>query len=169
MKDEIKEAGGRYDACGWHIDHEVEGFQFLKVFKDEILENSHWGYSFNSNLDYRKMREDAFKQMNNIPDSQHVGEVGQKIEMKVKYIKSASWDVRFAQGYWGTSTQYIHTFVDEEGNILVWKTSNSLGKWIDGNWKAYHSGDQLILKGTIKDHSEYEGQKQTVLTRCKIL
>ena len=30
-------------------------------------------------------------------------------------------------------------------------------------------GNSLKLKGTIKDHSEYNNQKQTVLTRCKVL
>lgn len=28
--------------------------------------------------------------------------------------------------------------------------------------------NKVVLKGTIKDHSEYKGIKQTVMTRCKI-
>lgn len=29
-------------------------------------------------------------------------------------------------------------------------------------------GSVVILDGTVKDHKEYKGDKQTVLTRCKI-
>ena len=30
-------------------------------------------------------------------------------------------------------------------------------------------GTEVVLKGSIKEHSEYDGQKQTVLTRCKVM
>ena len=33
--------------------------------------------------------------------------------------------------------------------------------------KSYEVGTQLKIKGTIKDHREYNGVKQTVLTRVK--
>ena len=32
-----------------------------------------------------------------------------------------------------------------------------------------NTGDKVILKGTIKEHNEYRGYKQTVLTRCKVV
>lgn len=159
MKDEIKALGGRYDACGWHIDHEVEGFQFLKVSKDEILMDSHWGFSFDSNLNYRKMREDAFKTLNKVPESNHIGQVGQRLTVKVKYIHTASWENNFGYGYWTSNVTNLHKFVDENGNILVWKTSN----FIEEDY-----GTEMMLTGTVKEHSEYKDDKQTVMTRCKL-
>ena len=32
-----------------------------------------------------------------------------------------------------------------------------------------NTGDKVVLKGMIKEHNEYKGCKQTVLTRCKIV
>jgi hypothetical protein len=28
-------------------------------------------------------------------------------------------------------------------------------------------GDTVLLTGTVKKHDEYNGQKQTIMTRCK--
>ena len=46
------------------------------------------------------------------------------------------------------------------GNTVVWKTTKNLDLEPD---KEY------VIKGTVKELSEYRGDKQTVLTRCKIL
>lgn len=62
---------------------------------------------------------------------------------------------------WMEERMYIHTFRDADGNVLIWKTSsNSL--------PDMESGDQVQIKGTVKEHSEYKDEKQTVLTRCKV-
>lgn len=52
---------------------------------------------------------------------------------------------------------YVNTFEDADGNILIWKT---------GSYNA-EVGDKVTLMGTVKDHSEYRGTKQTILSRCK--
>ena len=54
-------------------------------------------------------------------------------------------------------TTFLYRFVDDAGNVFVWKASG-----------AYNVFDGVTIKGTVKDHSEYQGVKQTVLTRCKI-
>ena len=41
----------------------------------------------------------------------------------------------------------------------MWKTQ----KGIDGE-----VCDLFKVKGTVKEHSEYRGEKQTTLTRCKV-
>ena len=85
-------------------------------------------------------------------DSNYVGEVSEKIQTELTYMNSYSFDTE-----WGTS--YIHKFLDQNGNIFVWKSSNSV---------RADQGEVVKIKGTIKDHSEYAGAKQTILTRCKI-
>lgn len=90
--------------------------------------------------------------------SQHVGTVGERIELEVEYQRSARFDVKSFIGY-GTSTMYVHTFKDAAGNVLVWKTSSGL---------QLEEGAKVTLKGTVKEHNEYKGEKQTVLTRCNI-
>lgn len=90
--------------------------------------------------------------------SQYVGEVGQRISEMVTFLFSGSYEVRSFSGY-GTETMYVHNFKDEAGNKLVWKTSK---------WLGFEDGTQVKLTGTVKEHSDYKEEKQTVLTRCKV-
>lgn len=86
--------------------------------------------------------------------SQYLGEVGKRIVFSVKESKViASWDTPV--GYCSTRTTYLNKITDEAGNILIWKSSSLLD--IKPGMK---------LKGTVKEHSEYQGEKQTVVTRC---
>lgn len=73
--------------------------------------------------------------------------------MDLMYTGSVSFD-----GLYGTT--YIHKFIDYNHNIFIWKT----GGYVDAD-----SGDVVTIKGVIKEHNEYRGEKQTILTRCKIL
>ena len=62
-----------------------------------------------------------------------------------------------------------HIMKDADGNTFTWKTGNTL--YIptgDGDFDVANNGDTVVLKGTIKEHSEYKDEKQTVLTRCKV-
>jgi hypothetical protein len=74
------------------------------------------------------------------------------------YVGSGQWEQKSYVGF-GTQTMFAHSFKDDNGNKLVWKTTSYMSG--DG-------GERVLLKGTIKDHSEYDGEKQTLLTRCKI-
>ncbi len=101
--------------------------------------------------------------------SQYQGEVGQKITVDIVEYHSAMFETHF--GY-RTQTNYIHIMKDANGNVYTWKTQNSmcyeiLGK--DGwHWIPIDEAEAFTIKGTVKDHSEYKGEKQTVLTRCKV-
>lgn len=90
--------------------------------------------------------------------SQHVGQIGEKIELDATLEKNAWFDVPSFRGF-GTDTMHIYTFRDGAGNAIIWKTNKGLG---------IEKGSKVHLKGTIKDHSEYDEEKQTVLTRCKV-
>lgn len=59
---------------------------------------------------------------------------------------------------YGTSELYI--FVDKDGN--KYKTFYSGRGW------ECETGDKVTLKGTVKKHEEYKGEKATMLTRCKV-
>ena len=93
--------------------------------------------------------------------SQFVGTVGEKITAIGCFDHTAWFEVDSFRGY-GKETMYIHTFKDPDGNVLIWKTSNGLGN-LD-----LHYGEPVEIKGTVKEHTVYDDQKQTVLTRCKI-
>lgn len=90
--------------------------------------------------------------------SQYVGDVGDKIDIDAVLEKNAWFEIPSFRGF-GTSIMHIYTFRDSQGNALIWKTSKGLG---------FENGEAVHLKGTIKEHSEYDDEKQTVLTRCKV-
>jgi len=85
--------------------------------------------------------------------SEYVGEVGDKLEVAVEVV----FDV-VVNSMYGTSVLYI--FVDGNGN--KYKTFYSGNSW------NCETGDKVALKGTVKKHEEYKGEKATMLTRCKV-
>lgn len=96
--------------------------------------------------------------------STYIGTVGQKILSKVKLINIYEYkDYRFGHG----TTRYIYTMQDVEENVLVWKTTSFMFADIGERGYIIKKGDTISIKGTVKEHSEYNGTKRTVLTRCK--
>ena len=92
--------------------------------------------------------------------SQFVGREGEKIDTIVTLEKRSSFERYSYYGY-GTETVKVFTFRDEKGNAIVWKTT---GKGLKEN-----EGDTLTISATIKRHEEYKGEKQTEVTRLKVL
>ncbi len=90
--------------------------------------------------------------------SQYVGNVGDKIELDVTIEKRAWFEIPSFGGY-GTQTMHVYTFRNAHGDAIVWKTTAGLN---------HENGESVHLKGTIKEHSEYQDEKQTILTRCRI-
>lgn len=86
--------------------------------------------------------------------SQHVGAVGDKkhdfggvVIERIVAIQTPQY-----------GALHIHAMRDAAGNALVWKTAVAHGM----------PGDHRFLIGNIKAHTEYRGEQQTVLTRCKL-
>lgn len=106
--------------------------------------------------------------LNHISDeriSEFVGEIKSRIERVVTFIGESSYE-REAYTY-GWETVYIYKFADEDGNMLVWKTTSSLGYWDENDdWNVVDPGENIKLRGTVKQHNVYNGIKQTVLNRC---
>ena len=108
---------------------------------------------------------------------EYYGNVGDKFEKEMTFEKMFGFETQF--GY-----QYIILFRDEENHVFVWKTANGMykidlkgvkGKEVnehsvfDGAYEDYEIGHKYLIKGTIKNHEEYRGVKQTVITRCKVV
>lgn len=83
--------------------------------------------------------------------STHVGNVGDRLR-NLPVILTRIYET---EGHYGART--MHRFEDEAGNVYVW--------WATGEARA-ETGDQLLLTGTVKRHSDYRGTKQTDLQRC---
>lgn len=163
MKEDIKALGGTYNGVlGWHIDHEVEGYQFLQVSVEEVtVKDMFKGYSLEPVADEIKARCKAeYNKLNAVKDSEWVGEVGDRIDMELTLSWISQWEQNKYSGY-GTEFVSLYTFKDDKGNELIWKTTSCFEL-------AKSKGIKFQVRGTIKEHSDYKGTKQTVLTRCKV-
>lgn len=163
IKDELKKAGAKYSPLlGWHFDHEISDYTCAELDISEVASLSiagEWLWnSYTEVAEYCKAK--ATEAMPKVESektvSEYIGNVGEKIEAKVTFKRQFSFESHMG---WMTTINYINTFVDENGNVLVWKTSS---------WQDIDEGNAYTIKGTIKDHNEYKGTKQTILTRCKI-
>ena len=84
-----------------------------------------------------------------------VGKVGERIEVKVVVERNASYERASFSGR-GVDTVWITTMRDEAGNAIVVKSpAFSPGK-----------GDRFVLRATVKEHSEFRREKQTVMMRA---
>ena len=110
--------------------------------------------SFNKDLELQdRLRREAEAGKN----SNHVGQVGDRITVDVESVKCiTSWESCY-DGY-STTTTYIWKITGKDGNIFTWKTSKCMNEEVPPK----------TIKGTVKEHKIFRDVKQTELTRCKI-
>lgn len=82
--------------------------------------------------------------------SEFQGEIGDRIERKVNLVAA----IELGETQFGS--QRLYCFEDTEKNQYAWKTGVS---------KDWEIGNEISLKGTVKEHEIYKGVKRTVLTR----
>ena len=91
--------------------------------------------------------------------SQYVGQVGERLDLVVTFKKRSTYEIPSYEG-WGTDTVGINVFRDDAGNCFIWKSTSAFFNIAEGS--------QVRLRGTVKEHSDYKGTKQTILQRCKV-
>ena len=84
--------------------------------------------------------------------SVHVGSIKERIEFEgiVEFETTR-------EGFYGTT--HIIKVRSIDGNVFTWFASG---------YQSLHRGDRVAVRGTVKKHDEYQGVKQTILSRCKI-
>lgn len=81
--------------------------------------------------------------------SEHIGKVGDRITILISDCRViTSWETQYGR-------TAIFKIVDESENIFTWKTSGEI------------SEDTKKITATVKSHNEYNGIKQTEITRCR--
>lgn len=100
----------------------------------------------------------------------HIGEIGKRITLKLTLTNTYEYTTHFG---WQEQTNHIHSMTDYDGNVFVWKSTKCLGKESEdknGRWvyTPINKGDVFSCKATVKEHSEYKGEPQTVLTRLSV-
>lgn len=173
IKEQLKAAGCKWNpTLGWHFDHHVDEFDTAKItIDDEIPAHNEYGelvekttlcyygadgtlfYSEFSAIDYYIKNLKAAWEAAQAPVTEYYGSKGDKVQLTVKLTRTGSYETMY-----GVTT--VYTFEDNEAHCFVWKT---------GSYQEMEVGQTVTLKGTIKDHTEYKGLKQTELTRCKVV
>ena len=110
---------------------------------------------------------------------QFIGNAGDKIQMEVTLSRTFSYERPCFNAPWKTEVITGYVFKTDDGNTLVWKTTGCLdgkeyredGHLCDnkGRYEPIQpdEGDRIKIKGTIKDHEEYNNVNQTILNRVK--
>lgn len=128
------------------VDEEIpEGVEVGKVYWDAVC--NEFG-AVDENKATAVMAELRYK---DVDAGSYVGEIGERRDFTLRIKKAIA-----ITGYYGMST--MHIMEDADGNTFVWTTAA----------KTLDVGETYNLKGTIKDHKEYKGVKQTILTRCAL-
>lgn len=81
--------------------------------------------------------------------SRHVGTIGARVELTLNVGKVFSFDSIYG-------TTFINICKDADGNVIVYKGSNS-----------FEEGETIRVKATIKAHEERDGVAQTLIARPK--
>lgn len=156
IKSELKERGGRYhNLLNWYFTHEVEvpeGFILIPVEFDKIF---NWNpisktASFKDNCD-EVVQEARAKHA--VPSkSEYIGEIKERLrDMRVTLTGSRGF-----QSMYGYTIIYTFAYGD---NVLVWMTTSE---------QDIEVNHEYLLTGTVKKFEEYNGVKQTHLSRCII-
>jgi ribosomal protein L36 len=88
-------------------------------------------------------------------NSNYVGNPGDKLELELTLTR-----VKHVPSDFGSTTLSI--FKDSAGNQFKW-----FGTGFEES--AFAVGQTKVMWGTVKDHKEYKGVKQTTLTRCTLV
>jgi hypothetical protein len=148
VKDELKSAGARFNyGLGWYFSNEADVpskfvEQSLRITWEMVSREN----KIMSDIDIKEIVKNAIPKP--ISNSDYMGEVGKRIRgLELEVVK-----------FWEGPGYYIHTMEDTFGNVYVWMTSA----------RALEKGTVVRLDATVKKHEEYQGVKQTHLTRPSI-
>ena len=87
--------------------------------------------------------------------SQYLGVVGGKL-----FVHATVANTRELESAYGVTTMV--KFVTPEGSAVTWFASGN-------KTEEFPIGLKLILAGTVKKHEDYQGLRQTLLTRCCVV
>lgn len=154
IKDWLKEQGCKFcKELGWYSCKSLEvpeGYKTVSINFDDAYDWLPLTKRFEIRAEAKEVADAALSSLYPESQSEYVGDIKQRLrDMDVTLT-----DARTIDGYYGMST--IYTFVYNE-NVLTWITTSA---------QDIQVGDHVVLTGTVKDHKEYKGVKQTILSRC---
>ena len=156
IKDQLKELGCKFNpAFGWYSTQPIdipEGYGMTNINFYDAYTWFPLAKRFELKDNAKEIADAAKATLEPESHSEYEGEVKERLrDLHVTLTAVRSFD-----GFYGTS--FVYTFIHGE-NVLIWMTSSC---------KDIEVGDEIFLTGTVKEHSEYKGIKQTKLSRCII-
>ena len=115
------------------------------IFSDNYVNLKYLGYLVSSYPSYKRTHLDVNS------ESQHIGKIGERIA--IVNIKSFQTVYTYQITY---GIVHLYKIIDQNDNIYIWRTS-----------KFVSSAKEMI--GRVKEHSVYNGIKQTEITSCKVI
>lgn len=149
------------DMIAWILSEDATGNNYIHnlqtLVKNDYVEFSHIRilvslvYAYQRHIKDEEYKAERAARVSAEANSKHIGEIKDKLTLEVAFAQFVtSFDTQFG-------TTAIYKFLDKDGNVFIWYTSCAIE--VDNVSK---------LTGTVKEHNEYNGVKQTVLTRCKV-
>lgn len=155
--DEAGHRGAWYSTFfGWYTPSKIEvrplpeGIEAIRLTWDEVKdENAEDDLTMKSNDEVAAYVKTLLGE-DNKNNSEWQGEINDWLEKKVIVKKNISLSSRYGESH-------MHIMEDEEENVYVWTTAS----------KNIEIDTQMTLRMKVKDHSEYNGVKQTIVYYCK--
>ena len=120
----------------------------------------------------KEMNKNRLQALQNVNGANtHVANVGDRITIKVASLRCL-WSNTIEIAWHTYVSTFLYEIKDEEGHTFIWKSSNNLE--IKHQQEYEYMDNEFIhvkpteIVATVKEHSEYKGTKQTVLTRGKV-
>lgn len=143
------------------IENNDEDNDFMRSVKTIIkggwVEAKRFGYVVGAVPAYNRYLEKEIKKKEKVQfaDS-YYGEIKKRQQMKAQLLS-----VKVIDGYYGDT--YLHNFIGDEGHQLTWFSSS-----VDLRDEDIEIGNNVVFKATVKGHEEFNGVKQTLITRVKL-
>lgn len=160
VKDEVKELADKIIEYYLSLKPDTEFIHNIQVIlKDGYCEFKHFGFLCYLPEGYnRYLKKETVKAIRDkkFEMSDYFGEVSKRYKNKEvdSVSKVTSWVTEYGE-------TYLYMITLKEGNILMWKSSN------------WYSEEEMLniskINFTVKGHKEYNGTKQTDVTRCKLI
>ena len=157
-----REPSAEYKAAAVAMAKEIEemdesdAIEFLlinvkSILKSQYCKSQHFGYIAYAPTAFKKYEVELKKKAENTSQkrSEYMGDIGERRTFNIEEMELVtSYETMYG-------ITFLYKFVDENGNVLVWFASKQIK-------------ETKAIIGTIKDHRERDGVKQTIITRCKI-
>lgn len=133
-----------------NIDANNDYMNNLKIIANDCCVDfrRHLGYAVSMVATYNKIMEKQSEYEKKNIVNEYFGEIKKRYDFDLTVKRVNSFETEYG-------TKFIYTMNDSDGRIFVWFTMN--------DW--YECGDEINCRATIKEHKDYKGLKQTIVTR----